>query len=70
MSLLECLVYVAVLFVIFAVAGPAHVRVLDHTRQMRRVAADIARALDAGERWRADVRAATAPPRLVGEEPT
>lgn len=66
-SLIECLVYIGVLFVVLAVAGAAYARVLDHTRQVRRVAADIARALDAGERWRADVRAATAPPRLVTE---
>ncbi len=64
-SLLECLVYIGVLFVVLAVAGAAYVRVLDHTRDMRRVAADVARALAAGERWRADVRAATAPPRLA-----
>jgi hypothetical protein len=37
---------------------------LDHTRQVRRVAADISRALAVGERWRQDVRAAAAPPRL------
>jgi hypothetical protein len=67
--LIECLVYISVLFVILAVAGAAYARVLDHTRQMRRVAADIARALDAGERWRADLRAVTAPPRLVAEGP-
>jgi Tfp pilus assembly protein PilE len=65
--LIECLVYISVLFVILAVAGAAYARVLDHTRQMRRVAADIARALEAGERWRADLRAATASPRLVAE---
>ncbi len=64
-SLTECLVYVGVLFVVLAVAGAAYARVLDHTRNMRRVAADIARALHAGERWRADLRAAAAPPRLV-----
>lgn len=68
-SLIECLVYIGVLFVVLAVAGAAYARVLDHTRQVRRVAADIARALDAGERWRADVRAATAPLRLVTEGP-
>ena len=67
MTLIECLVYISVLGVILAVAGVVYARVLDHTRQLRRVAGDIARALDAGERWRADVRAATAAPRLVEE---
>jgi hypothetical protein len=65
--LVEALVYISVLFVILAVAGAAYSRVLDQTRQLRRVAADIPRALDAGERWRADVRAAISPPRLVQE---
>lgn len=65
--LIEALVYISVLFVVLAVGGAAYCRVLDHTRALRRVAADIARALDAGERWREDVRAATAPPRLVRE---
>ena len=65
--LVEALVYISVLFVILAVAGAAYCRVLDQTRQLRRVATDIPRALDAGERWRADVRATVAPPRLVQE---
>ncbi len=65
--LVECLVYISVLLVILAVAGVAYNRVLDHTWNLRRAAADIARALDAGERWRADVRQATAAPRLVQE---
>lgn len=64
-SLIECLVYIAALGVILAVAGAASARVLDHVRHVRRVTGDIARALDAGERWRAEVRAATAGPRLV-----
>jgi hypothetical protein len=66
--LVEALVYISVLFVVLAVSGAAYCRVLDQTRQLRRVAADIPRALDAGERWRADVRATVAPPRLVEEE--
>jgi hypothetical protein len=66
-TLIECLVYISVLFVILAVAGVVYAQVLDHTRQLRRVSGDITRALDAGERWRADVRTATAAPRLVQE---
>jgi hypothetical protein len=65
--LVEALVYISVLFVVLALAGAGYVRVLDQTRQLRRVATDIPRALDAGERWRADVRAVQAPPRLVQE---
>lgn len=66
-TLIECLVYISVLSVILSVAGVAYSRVLDHTYQLRRAAADIARTLDAGERWRADVRRTTAAPRLVQE---
>ncbi|MBE7503952.1 MAG: hypothetical protein HS113_27440 [Verrucomicrobiales bacterium] len=69
MMLVEALIYISVFFVILAAAGAAYSRVLDHTRQLRRVAADIARAVDAGERWRADLRHVTAPPRLVQEGP-
>jgi len=62
--LIEAIVYLAVLFLIMGLATAAFFRTLDHTRQVRRVAADISRALATGERWRADVRAATAPLRL------
>jgi hypothetical protein len=65
--LVECLVYIGVLFAILAVVGVWYEQALDHTRGLRRVADDVTRALDAGEHWRADVRAATAPPRLVRE---
>ncbi len=62
--LVEAIVYLAVLFVVMGLAMGAFFRMLDHTRQLRRVAADISRVLATGERWRADVRAATAPLRL------
>jgi prepilin-type N-terminal cleavage/methylation domain-containing protein len=65
-TLIECLVYIAVLSVVLAVGGAVYARVLDHTRQVRRVAGDISRVINAGEQWRADVRAATTP-RLVEE---
>ena len=63
-TIIEVLVYLAVLFLIMGLATGAFFRTLEHTRQVRRVAADISRALAAGERWRQDVRAATAAPRL------
>ncbi|MGD0537366.1 MAG: hypothetical protein ABSC03_06945 [Verrucomicrobiota bacterium] len=62
--LIEAIVYLAVLFLIMGLATGAFFRTLDHTRQVRRVAADTSRALAVGERWRQDVRAATAPPHL------
>lgn len=63
--LVECIVYIAVLFVILNVAVATLFRVLDHTRGVQRVSADVARALDAGERWRTEIRAADGPLRLV-----
>ncbi len=63
-SLLETLVYVAVLAVVSSVAFAAYYRTSDTTRQLTRNADDITRALRAGEGWRADVRAAVGPLRL------
>ena len=66
--LIEVLVYVAVLFVILGLASAAFLRTLDQVRTLRRTAEDVTRALSAGERWRAELRAATASPRLVLED--
>jgi len=56
--LIEALAYIAVLFVVLGVAFTALYRCMDHSIALRRNADDISRALHAGERWRADVRAA------------
>ena len=64
-TLLECLVYIAGLAVILNVSYMAFLRYNQHTNNLRRNADDIVRALRAGERWRDDVRAATAPPHVV-----
>ena len=63
--LVEVLVYVAVLFMILGLASAAFLRTLDQVRTLRRTAEDVTRALYAGERWRAELRATTAAPRLV-----
>jgi len=65
--LIECLVYVALFMVITGLATAAFYRALDNSRRLRRNVGDIALALEAGERWRAEVRSATAPLRLVTE---
>jgi hypothetical protein len=57
-ALVEALVYISVVCVVLGVAFVALYRSIDHTRALRRNADDITRALHAGERWRADVRAA------------
>ena len=62
--LIDCLVYVALLFLLLALAFAAYYQAFDNSKRLHRSAADIARAVNAGERWRADVRAVTSPPRL------
>ncbi len=65
-SLLECLIYIAVLAVIMELAFEAYYRVDLHNRHLTRNAADIVRVLQAGERWREDVRSATGGPVPAG----
>lgn len=64
-TLIECLVYIAVLAVVLNLSFDAYFRYDQHTRSLRRNAYDITRALRAGEQWRADVRASTAPPHAI-----
>jgi type II secretory pathway pseudopilin PulG len=64
-TLIECLVYVALFAVFIVLVIGAFFRARDGASVLRRNADDITRALHAGERWREDVRTATAPPRLV-----
>jgi Tfp pilus assembly protein PilE len=64
-SLIECLVYIAVLAVVLNLSFVAYYRYEQHTRSLRRNADDITRALRAGERWREDVRTAIAPPHAI-----
>ena len=65
--LIEALVYIGVVAALLGVAYAASYRCIDRSIALRRNADDITSALHAGERWRADVRAATSPVRL---EPT
>lgn len=58
--LTEVLVYIGLLLVVLAVGYQAMYRCVDASVVLRRNADDISRALNAGERWRADVRSATA----------
>jgi Tfp pilus assembly protein PilE len=58
-SLVECLVYIALFFVVLGVAFGAYYRMDEQARGFTRNSADIVHAMQAGERWRADVRAAT-----------
>ncbi len=58
-TLIECLVYISVLFVIVGAGYLALYHATDNTKGLRRNADDIAAALSVGERWRQDIRAAT-----------
>ena len=58
-SLIECLVYIALFFIVLSVALGAYFRMDEQSRGFARNSADIVRAMQAGERWRADVRSAT-----------
>jgi hypothetical protein len=64
-SLIELFVYISILAVVLGLAFSALYRGRQNSLDLRRNADDIARTLDAGERWRADVRTAAAQPRIV-----
>ncbi|MCX7722522.1 MAG: hypothetical protein N2379_05615 [Verrucomicrobiae bacterium] len=63
-TLIECLAYIGAVAFVLGVSTAAFYQCMDNSIGLRRNADDIVRALKAGERWREDVRAATAPPRL------
>jgi len=58
-SLIECLVYIAVFSILLNVGTAAFFFCWDHTRAVIYESSDIESALHAGECWRADVRLAT-----------
>ena len=57
--LIESLVYIGVLFVVLGVGYTAADHYIENSVALRRSADDLANALHAGERWRADVRSST-----------
>ena len=65
--LIDCLVYISLLALILGLAFAAFYRTLEHSTRLDRNAADIVRALNAGERWRADVRSASGAIRTVND---
>jgi len=62
--LIECLVYIGLVFAILGVGYAALYRCINDSIALRRNADDITRSLLAGERWRADLRSASGPARL------
>ena len=65
--LFDCLIYMSLLTILLGCAFMAFYKVMDDSRHLNQNAADIVRALNAGERWRKDIRAATRPPEIVEE---
>lgn len=63
--LLECMAYIGLLFVVTGFAVVTMFHAWDDNKGLRRNADDIARALHAGEQWRADLRVATGPVRVT-----
>jgi hypothetical protein len=57
--LTEALVYIGLVFVLLGIGYAAMYRCIDNSVALRRNADDIAGALHAGERWRADIRLAS-----------
>jgi hypothetical protein len=56
---MECLIYLAVFVILLGGATTVFYFCWDHSKALNYATDDIAAALHAGERWRADVRAAT-----------
>jgi len=57
--LTEALVYISVVFVILGIGYAAMYRSIRYSLELRRSAEDIAKALNIGEQWRNDIRAAS-----------
>ena len=64
-TLLELMVYMGVLTIIMGVASVFYYGVMAQSRGVTRNVEDVIRAVQAGEKWREDVRSATAPPVLA-----
>ena len=58
-SLIECLVYIAVFGILVGIGTAVFYFCWDHTRAVVFTANEVESTLHAGERWRADVRGAT-----------
>lgn len=67
-TLIECLVWIAMLALIFGFIIQLFFSGQAGADGLRRNADDITRTLHVGERWREDVRTATVPPRVVEQD--
>jgi hypothetical protein len=62
--LIEALVYIGLVVVVLGTGYAVMFRCVENSVVLRRNAQDIAAALNAGERWRADIRASRQPPQI------
>lgn len=71
LGLIDCMIYIGLLMALTGVAFATFYECFQHSARLNRAASDIRRVTQAGERWRAEVRAAIGPPKLVqrGAEP-
>jgi type II secretory pathway pseudopilin PulG len=67
MMLIDCIAYIGLLAIILTLAFLAFYRTTENSNKLSRNAADISLSLQAGERWREDVRSANGEPRLDNE---
>lgn len=58
-TIIECLVYLGLCMLLLGLGMVAFYRCFDNMKGLRRNASDITRAVNAGELWRNDIRAAT-----------
>src|SRR5690242_19470360 len=66
--LIDLLVYISLLAIILVLMAVVFDQGMQQAAHLRRNVADIERAMKAGERWRADVRAATGKPWMETKE--
>src|ERR1041385_712600 len=59
--MMEALVYIGVSFLLLGIGFAAFYHAIDGSVALKRNAEDVTKALNVGERWRADVRAASLP---------
>lgn len=64
--LFDLMIYISLVAFVLILTAVVFDRFLNQSASLRRNISDIDRALKAGERWRADVRSATAAPQLTG----
>ena len=68
-TLIECMIYIVVVTILLGMGISLLSKMVGFHRDLERNAADITRCLNAGERWRADLRRATGPIRIFRDGP-